>query len=95
MALPELQESNKGSSSLYIRQGPSPDEPSIDWYHEWKDRNTIYMRFGHIDEKHILEFPGLSLFSVSLNKFLPINGLTKIILRNLLNFMVIVITQNI
>ena len=67
MALPELQESNKGSPSLYIRQGPSPDEPSIDWYHEWKDRNTIYMRFGHIDEKHILEFPGLSLFSVSLN----------------------------
>lgn len=67
MVLPELQKSNEGSPSLYIRQGPLPDEQSIDWYHEWKDRNTIYLRFGHIDDKYILEFPDLSFFSVSLN----------------------------
>jgi 3-oxoacyl-[acyl-carrier-protein] synthase-3 len=45
MVLPELQKSNEGSPSLYIRQGPLPDEQSIDWYHDWKDRNTCVL-FG-------------------------------------------------
>jgi hypothetical protein len=67
MVLPELQKSNEGSPSLHIRQGQALDDQSIDWYHEWQDRNTTYLRFGHLDDKHILEFPGLSVFSVSLN----------------------------
>jgi hypothetical protein len=67
MVLPELQISSEASPSLTIRQGQALDEESINWYHEWQDRNTTYLRFGHLDNKHILEFPGLSLFSVSLN----------------------------
>ena len=67
MVLPELQISSEGSPSLTIRQGQALDEQSINWYHEWQDHNTTYLRFGHLDNKHILDFPGLSLFSVSLN----------------------------
>ena len=67
MVLPELQSSNEGSPSLTIRQGQALDKQSINWYHEWQDRNTTYLRFGHLVDRHILEFPGLTLFSVSLN----------------------------
>ena len=67
MVLPELQISSDGSPSLTIRQGQALDKQAINWYHEWQDRNITYLRFGHLDDKHILEFPGLSLFSVTLN----------------------------
>ena len=67
MALPELQESNDGSAYLHVKQGMPLNDQSVDWYHEWQDNNITHLRFGHLDDKHILEFPGLSCFTISLN----------------------------
>ena len=67
MALPELLESYDGSPFLLVRRGKSLDDYPIDWYHEWQYNNTTYLRFGHLNSKHILEFPGVSCFSISLS----------------------------
>ena len=91
MALPELAETNQGTPGFRVQLG-TMDQRNLrntEWHFDWtNDDGTSYLRFGYLGDLHMICFPKLADFSVSLNErkicYYPNSNIPEESIRHLL-----------